>query len=154
MKFRCGDIGIIYSRNIASRITEMFPQDRQAGMEAERAFIDLGNADDDMVAFIYKTVVVAIDLFVSDAERDDDQSDLNSAEARRVQFKVAGPTNAENALRVAEIPQDDPTMRNLVAVHVPTRREGQYAIPTACLTVAGSSSISSIAWATSAREIE
>jgi hypothetical protein len=37
---------------------------------------------------------------------------------------------------------------------VAARREGQYAIPTACLTVAGSSSISSIAWATSARETE
>ena len=41
----------------------------------------------------------------------------------------------------------------MCAVHVPTRREGQYAIPTACLTVAGSSSAASMAWATSAREI-
>jgi hypothetical protein len=100
MKFSCGDIGIIYHRNIATKIAEMFPQDRQAGVEAEQAFIALSTADDDMVVFIYDTVVGDIDAFVSDAERYVDRSDLNGAEARRLQFKVAAAALSERLERL------------------------------------------------------
>lgn len=101
MKFSCGDISIIYQRNIAGKIVEMFPQDEQAVEEARRVFIDLGNADQDMVAFIYDTVVGHIDKFISDAEHDVDRSDLNSAEARRLQFKVATAKLSERLERLA-----------------------------------------------------
>jgi hypothetical protein len=100
MKFSCGDIGIIYQRNIAIRIAEMFPQDRQAGMDAHEAFLALSNADDDMVAFIYDTVVGALDRFVADTERDIDRSDLNAAEAGRLEFKVAAAALTERLERL------------------------------------------------------
>ena len=100
MKFNCGDIGLLYQRNIAKEMDTMFPQDPQAASEAERAFNGLSNADDDMVAFIYDTVVGEIDRFVSAAEQDVDRSDLNAAEARRLQFKVASAELSERLERL------------------------------------------------------
>jgi hypothetical protein len=95
MKFSCGDISTIYRRNIENKLGDMFPQDEGAREEARRAFINLADADVDMVAFIYDTVVGGIDDFVGDAERYVDQSDLNSAEARRLAFKVASASLSE-----------------------------------------------------------
>jgi hypothetical protein len=69
MKFSCGDNYFIYQRNIAGKIAEIFPQDREAGEKAERAFTALGDSDADMVAFIWGTVVTRIDEFIDDAER-------------------------------------------------------------------------------------
>jgi hypothetical protein len=101
MKFSCGDISIIYHRNIAGKLAEMFPHDQKTVEEVRRVFIDLGNADQDMVAFIYDTVVGDIDKFIADAERDVDRSDLNSAEARRLEFKVASAKLSERLERLA-----------------------------------------------------
>ncbi|MGE5289432.1 MAG: hypothetical protein ACM3ML_19970 [Micromonosporaceae bacterium] len=101
MKFSCGDIFTIYDRNISGKIADMFPQDLQAGEEARQAFMDLGSADADMVAFIYDTVVADIDKFVRDAELYVDRSDFNSAEARRLAFKVAEAQLSERLERFA-----------------------------------------------------
>jgi hypothetical protein len=89
MKFSCGDIYFIYQRNIADKIAGIFPQDRETGEEAKRAFTALGDSDADMVAFIWGTVVTGIDEFVRNAEHCLDRSDLNGAEAQRLAFKVA-----------------------------------------------------------------
>ena len=56
MKFSCGDVSIIYDRNIAGKLAEMFPHDQKTVEEARRVFVDLGNADQE-IAFIYDTVV-------------------------------------------------------------------------------------------------
>ena len=80
----------------------MFPHDQKTVEEARRVFVDLGNADQDMVAFIYDTVVGDIDNFIADAERDVDRSDLNSAEARRLEFKVASAKLSERLERLAQ----------------------------------------------------
>jgi hypothetical protein len=101
MKFSCGDISIIYQQNIEGKILDMFPQDARAAEEARRVFLDLGNADQDMVAFIYDTVVGGIDKFISDAEPEVDRSDFNGAEARRLQFKVASAKLLEHLERLA-----------------------------------------------------
>ena len=101
MKFSCGDIWVIYQRNIAGQIAGMFPLDPAAGEEARQAISDLGSADADMVAFIYDTVVTAIDEFVRDAEEHVDRSDLNAAEARRLAFKVASAQLSERLERLA-----------------------------------------------------
>jgi hypothetical protein len=100
MKFRCGDIGLIYEENIAGKIDEMFSHDRQAGEEARHAFWDLSNADEDMVAFIYEKVIGDIDRFVSDAERHVNNSQANLAEARRLQFKVDSADLSERLERL------------------------------------------------------
>jgi hypothetical protein len=101
MKFSCGDISIIYQQNIASKIAEMFPQDEHVAEEARRVFIDLGNADQNMVAFIYDTVIGRIDEFISGAEPEVDRSDINGAEALRLQFKVASAKLLEHLQRLA-----------------------------------------------------
>ncbi len=101
MKFSCGDIFIIYDRNIAGKIADIFPEDQQAGAEARRAFTDLGSADTDMVAFIYDTVVADIDKFIRDTEQSVDRSDFDSAEARRLAFKVASAPLTERLERFA-----------------------------------------------------
>jgi hypothetical protein len=85
MKFNCGDIWIIYQRSIADKVAAMFPQQVERVREV---FLELGDADLDMVAFIYETVVGGIDSFVSDAEQHVDLSELNGAEERRLKFKV------------------------------------------------------------------
>jgi hypothetical protein len=89
MKFSCGDIWIIYDRNIAAKLPQMFPDDREAAETARTALLDLTDADNDMVAFIYDTVVAGIDAFVRDAESCINRSDLNGAETARLEFKVA-----------------------------------------------------------------
>lgn len=66
MKWPCGDIRYIYDVRIADKIAGMFPQDERAGEEARQAFYGLGSADEDMVAFIYDTVVGSIDKFIDD----------------------------------------------------------------------------------------
>jgi hypothetical protein len=99
MKFSCGDIYFIYQRNIAGKIVDIFPQDRQAGEEAERAFTALGHSDVDMVAFIWDTVVTGIDDFIRNAEHCVDRSDLNGAEALRLAFKVTSAQLSERLER-------------------------------------------------------
>jgi hypothetical protein len=89
MKYSCGDIFFIYQQNIAAKIPDMFPDDQNAAEEARMAFMEMGNADEDMVAFIYETVIGSIDRFAADSEACLDRSDLNCAEERRLQFKVA-----------------------------------------------------------------
>lgn len=101
MKFSCGDIFTIYDRNIARKITDIFPEDQQAGEEARQAFMVLGSADGDMVDFIHYTVVAGIDGFLRDAEQLVHRSDFDSAEARRLAFKVASAPLSERLEQLA-----------------------------------------------------
>jgi hypothetical protein len=41
MKFRCGDISVIYWNEVAGRMTELFPSDDHARRDAEQAFFCL-----------------------------------------------------------------------------------------------------------------
>jgi hypothetical protein len=99
MKYRCGDIRDIYDRDIASKIADMFPADQATADEARSAFVSLGTADGSMVEFIYDMVIGDIDKFVHDAEQYVDQSDFNSAEIRRLEFKVASAELSERLER-------------------------------------------------------
>ena len=88
MKYSCGDIFLIYERNIKGDIPTLFPDDAEKRATSEAAFYELADADADMVAFIHETVVGQIDAFVRDVEDRLDRSDLNAAEERRLRFKV------------------------------------------------------------------
>ena len=88
MKFNCGDSGMIYYRNIDAKVPQMYAEDRKAADAARVAFADLSNADNDMVAFIYDTVVSGIDGLVDRTEAHLENSDVNAAEAERLRFKV------------------------------------------------------------------
>lgn len=101
MKFRCGEIEIIYDRALKFRLEELFPDDEAAVERSRSVLRDLTNADKDMVNFIYDSVVSSIDGFVTDAEQYVDQSDLNGAEARRLEFKVASANLSERLERLA-----------------------------------------------------
>jgi hypothetical protein len=79
----------------------MYPHESDLAEEIRRVFTDLGNADLDMVAFIYDTVVGGIDNFVRDVEEDVDRADLNGAETRRLQFKVDSAALSERLERFA-----------------------------------------------------
>lgn len=64
MKWPCGDIRQIYDAQIQPDITDVFvktdaPKEQIDKLDA--AFRGLGDADEDMVAFIYDTVVGGID---------------------------------------------------------------------------------------------
>jgi hypothetical protein len=100
MKFRCGDISVIYWNHVAGKMSELYPSDEHDRQRAEMAFGRLANADDDMVALIYETVVAGIDGFLADAERNVDRSDLNAAEARRLAFKVASAPLSQQVERL------------------------------------------------------
>jgi hypothetical protein len=95
MKFSCGDIYTIFHRRMATALTAMYPDEGEVADEIRHVFTDLSNADRDMVAFIYDTVVGGIDRFVRDAEADVDRADLNGAETRRLQFKVESAALSE-----------------------------------------------------------
>lgn len=91
MKWPCGDIRQIYDTQIRPGITDVFvqaeaPQDQVDRLDA--AFRGLGDADEDMVAFIYETVVGGIDEFLEQAEPVVDRDDLDAAEQARLRFKV------------------------------------------------------------------
>lgn len=88
MKFRCGDIWTIYHRSINSKLPELFPNDNAGADAVRHAFDELSNADDNLVAFIYDTVIGGIDHFVDTAEDRLDQGDINGAEAARLRFKA------------------------------------------------------------------
>ena len=97
MKFSCGDIDLIYEQKIKGRMDELFVQDKAARDEAESAFIDLGHADTNMVAFIHDQVIESIDAFILDVKSD--ANNLNRAESRRLDFNVASSDLSERLVR-------------------------------------------------------
>lgn len=101
MKFNCGDIRVIYDRNIDAKLPEMFPQDRQAADAARAAFLELGHADNDMVAFIFDTIVSGIDGFVARTTKHLQDGDVNVAESERLQFNVASADLSARLVRFA-----------------------------------------------------
>jgi hypothetical protein len=103
MKWPCGDIRQIYDTQIRPNITDFFVQTDASKAQLDRldaAFIGLGDADEDMVAFIYDTVVGGIDEFLTDAEPAVDRDDLDAAEEARLQFKVRARELSEHLERL------------------------------------------------------
>jgi hypothetical protein len=88
MKWPCHEIRTIYENEIQPSMSEMFVQTETIPEELDAAFQGLGEADDDMVAFIYETVVGGIDMFLATAEPAVDHGDLDAAEHARLEFKV------------------------------------------------------------------
>lgn len=88
MKWPCGEIRYIYDTQIRPGMTDMFVQTEVTPEELDAAFTGLGDADDDMVAFIYETVVGGIDDFLETAEPAVDAGDFDAAEQARLEFKV------------------------------------------------------------------
>lgn len=103
MKWPCGDIRQIYDSQIRPNITDFFVQTEAPKDQLDRldaAFAGLGDADEDMVAFIYDTVVGGIDGFLADAEPAVDRGDLDAAEEARLQFKVRARELSEHLERL------------------------------------------------------
>ena len=100
MKWPCGEIRFIYDTHIRPDLTDMFVQTELAPDDLDAAFRGLGDADDDMVAFIYDTVVGGIDEFLGVAEPAVDASDLDTAEQARLEFKVRARQLSERLERL------------------------------------------------------
>lgn len=103
MKWPCGDIRQIYDTRIRPDITDSFVQTDAPREQIDRldaAFAGLGDADADMVAFIYDTVVGGIDEFLEGAEPAVDRGDLDAAEEARLQFKVRAGELSERLERL------------------------------------------------------
>ncbi len=89
MKFKCGDIRLIYRRDIEAKLPDLFPTELADVEVARQAFVNLGVADDDMVAYVVDGLVSGLDDFVGRIEKHLGRSDLNGAETERLRFKVA-----------------------------------------------------------------
>lgn len=103
MKWPCGDIRQIYDTQIRPRINDVFVQTEAPQAQHDRldsAFTGLGGADEDMVAFIYETVVGGVDGFLMQAEPAVDRGDLDAAEEARLQFKVRARELSEHLERL------------------------------------------------------
>jgi hypothetical protein len=98
MKFRCGDIRIIYERDIKGRTDDLFAGDQAAGDEARDAFTELGRADNSMVQFIHDEIVDNIDAFIEDVQH---AHNLNLAERRRLVFNVTSSDLSKRLVRFA-----------------------------------------------------
>jgi hypothetical protein len=70
MKFNCGDIHSIWHHG---NLNDVLPKDQSARAKAVDSFTRLGNADFNMVDFIYEIIVGNIDKFVGDPEHDIDR---------------------------------------------------------------------------------
>jgi hypothetical protein len=87
LKYSCGDISLIYGRQIAGNLGGWLGRGAKE-QDAQRVFVELGNADDDMVAFIHDRLTGALDEFVKEVEPLVDAGRLDDAEAARLRFKV------------------------------------------------------------------
>ena len=101
MKFRCGDIRIIYDKDIGHRLPEMYP-DEQAQESTAIAFSELYSADIDMVNLIYNDVVAGIERFCAEAGDFVDHSKFNEAEALRLEYKVSSADLSQHVERLAD----------------------------------------------------
>lgn len=100
MKWPCGDIRHLYDTEIRPDMTDMFVQAEKIPEELDDAFAGLGDADEDMVAFIYDTVVGGIDDFLKRAEPAVDAGDFDAAEKARLEFKVHAQELSERLERL------------------------------------------------------
>src|SRR5208283_5614050 len=87
LKFSCGDISQIYYRDVESKLGKWF-SDPHKLEEAQGIFLALTNADAQMVAFTFDSVIGALDEFVKNAESCVDTGAVDKAEELRLQFKV------------------------------------------------------------------
>jgi hypothetical protein len=118
MKFHCGEIRILYDAEIADKLGALFPGEPTAMRETADAFRALGNADDDMVALIYNTVVAGIDEFIGTAENYVDHGEIPFAEGERLRFRVASGSLSERLERLAT-GLSDLALRYAVLAHRP-----------------------------------
>lgn len=101
MKWPCGEIRYIYDTQIRPDLADVFVQTELTPTELDAAFRALGDADDDMVAFIYDTMVGGIDAFLQAAEPAVDAGDLDAAEQARLEFKVRARPLSERLVRLS-----------------------------------------------------
>jgi hypothetical protein len=88
LKFRCGDIQLIYHKEIKSKIGSWFTNQQRA-KDAADVFEDLSGADQAMVDFIDAEIINRLDAFESEVEPLVRVNDLNGAEAARLRFKAS-----------------------------------------------------------------
>ena len=101
MKWPCGDIRRIYKQHIRPSMSDLLVQTESVSVRLDKAFSELGTADDDMVAFIYDTVVGGIDRFLREAEPAVDAGDIDTAERARLEFKVRARQLSERLERLS-----------------------------------------------------
>ena len=102
LKFRCGDIDLIYRKEIESRIGGWFTGSQRAD-DTRLIFSQLASADGSMIEFIDNNIVSQLDAFVAEAESLVDTNDMGGAEAARLRFKAA---NAEMSRRLEQFSGD------------------------------------------------
>lgn len=86
LKYSCADIGSIYHRDISNKLLSFF-SDHSKQEDAQGIFERLSQADGEMVAFVVNEVFGKLDKFVDSAESAVDNSNLDEAERRRMEFK-------------------------------------------------------------------
>jgi hypothetical protein len=86
-KFSCADIGIVYSRDIDSKLNGWFPN-KQKEEQARQIFGRLISVDAGMVAFVYDYVVKNLDDIVKQMEMAVTTSTLDKAETIRLRAKT------------------------------------------------------------------
>jgi hypothetical protein len=126
LKFSCGDISMIYSRNLTSTIGRWITN--QAKLEeAEGIFATLADADRDMVRFTYDYVVEKLDDAVGRMETHVNvgpMGQMDAAEAARLEFKAEMAETTKRlekfsgeltdlVIRFASIAQEPVTLRPL-----------------------------------------
>jgi len=87
LKFSCGDISLIYNKEIASKIGGWF-RSRERAQEVEGVFTALASADGSMIEFIESEILNRVDAFEAEAETFVRANDMNGAEAARLRFKA------------------------------------------------------------------
>jgi hypothetical protein len=87
LKFRCGDISLIYQKEIASKMGGWFTN-QQRITDAAEVFHGLSEADNAMVEFIDEEILSQLDKFEAEADALLQSNDVNGAEAARLRFKA------------------------------------------------------------------
>jgi hypothetical protein len=88
MKIRCGDIWMIYKRDIEGPLSGLPPQNQAVAAEVSRVCYGLGESDDRMVTFIALKLRASIDAFCESVSASLNRSDRNAAETARLHFVV------------------------------------------------------------------
>lgn len=87
LRFRCGEIGIIYRNEIQPRLGGWFVS-RRKREEVERIFKELSDADRGMILLISDDVIEPLNEFVREVEKHIGTRDMNAAEASRLKYKA------------------------------------------------------------------
>jgi hypothetical protein len=99
LKYRCGDILVLYDEHIEPLVDDLYGHDAAAANEARRAFQALGHSDGLMVDFISGEVIRSIDEFIRDVSVA--QGSPNRAEGRRLELMVTSAQFSERLQQFA-----------------------------------------------------